>query len=216
MLNPKLLVLVATVALAGCGGTETKTIVQTQVVTQPPAPAPATTAPTETATPAPAETTAATTPAGPPLPEGQIAVEGRYHVTYKDYSPGVLNVGGEYKGKETTWNARMVCDGQDCRAELRRPLDTGGFKTFPLEKTSDRKYAGEFTGKFDCGANRNGTGPDSARQRVAVSVSKVSDIDGRPTAAAMDIYLTVTSKDCEGSVLEPNRGVGRWQATRIG
>lgn len=82
-------------------------------------PAPGATVEAEPATPG--ESTQEPPP-GEALPGGVATVQGRYRVTYKDYSPSGYNLNDTYTGKVTRWNAETTCDNGTCTVQLRRAL----------------------------------------------------------------------------------------------
>lgn len=201
--------------LASCGDAgETKTVVQTVVQTQPApttsSPEPATGQTVEADPASPGESTQ-DPPPGSALPGGVATVQGRYRVTYKDYSPSGYNLNGTYKGKVTQWNAETTCANGECQVELRRALDTGGFKNYRLRASGEKKYTGTFSAKADaCGAD-----PEAkVRERVSIQTSRIQDLGEIPTVTGLDIYVKQT-----GVCRERGRRISAtatWKGARIG
>ncbi len=177
-------------AVAGCGNDEKPTTIVKTVA--PPSPAPpadgatATTEPGETvdAPTAPPGTPTQAPPPGPPLPDGVAAVQGRYRMEYLDYSPSGYTLGGTYTGNEEQWNAETSCTGQSCTVNLRRALQSGGFKNYKLTSSAPKKYAGTFSAEADiCEADPAIT----VKERVSIQTSRVADLGGTPTVTGLDV-----------------------------
>lgn len=195
-----LLLSAVVVAVAACGGTpKAKTVVQTVTTPAPTAPA-QTTPPTETTEPAPAETetapTATTAVPKEPLPGGRPAVDGKYALTLKRFSPDSSSP----VPNDTTprsWYAQTMCpSASTCSVKLRRPVAGGGFKEYTMQASGPRNYFAEVTGRittqdvdylFPC-YKKNASG---TRERASIHVSKIEMVDGRPTATALEAYLIV-------------------------
>lgn len=123
-------------------------------------------------------------PAGPPLPDGVAAVQGRYRMEYLDYSPSGYTLGGTYTGNEEQWNAETSCTGQSCTVNLRRALQSGGFKNYKLTSSAPKKYAGTFSAEADiCEADPAIT----VKERVSIQTSRVADLGGTPTVTGLDV-----------------------------
>lgn len=210
-----MVICLAALFVASCGDDgDTKTVVQTVVETQP---APATSTPE----PAPGETVEADPvepgeptqepPPGDALPGGVATVQGRYRITYKDYSPSGYNLNDTYTGKVSQWNAETTCSNGTCVVALRRALETGGFKNYRLRASGDKKYTGTFSGKADtCGSDPAAT----VRERVSIQTSEIEDLDGIPTVTGLDVYLKQTGVCRESG--DRISATATWKGARIG
>ena len=197
-LTPLAAAALACLALGACDDGEEerpKTVVET--VTTPADTGPAT---TEPEVPAQTETTPAPVQKEP-LPGGRAAVDGRYAMVLRRFVPADLCVVPQ-TDEPTEWIAEASCtSASDCEVLLRRPLASGAFKRYTLRPEGPRNYAASATGRLQ---RRDVTGtfpckgpidsPPSTRERVAVRVTEIATVDGRPTATGLDAYLVVRGR----------------------
>ena len=166
--------------LAGCGGDSAKTVT---VAAPPPAGDTATSAPT---------TPAVAMPAG--LPDGAIAVEGKYAMRIAKHG-GSQFISSDEDGHENDrrqWVAKTTC-ASACTVQLRRELPNGAFETVTLDPVEgDRtRYASEATIDQDvCARKPSG----SATRRVSVKASATRDVDGKALAIRLDGYVVVSQR----------------------
>lgn len=130
---------------------------------------------------------------------------------YLDYSPSGYTLGGTYTGNEEQWNAETSCTGQSCTVNLRRALQSGGFKNYKLTSSAPKKYAGTFSAEADiCEADPAIT----VKERVSIQTSRVADLGGTPTVTGLDVYIKQTGLCPEsGDRVEAS---GTWRGSRIG
>lgn len=199
--------------MAGCGGE--KTVTEVQTVTQPPGQTePSGTTPPGGAT-GPSGTTGASTAPAAPLPGGRAAVEGRYlmKVRATSFEGKSVLTQGTSEGDESTWPISTVCEGDTCRLEVRRELESGAFESLTLKEVKDRTYAVSSTGKTTkCAFQSDEV---DTKQRLSVRATAIKDVTGRPTAQRVDAYMTIRAI-CNGSIGSGlARGTISWRGTRL-
>lgn len=192
----------AAVAVAGsllvsaCGdqqATKTETVVQT--VRESP-PAPATEGQTTTSD------ASSTGPAGPPLPDGLYGADGGYAMKVEDEDYKGLN---QDISSNRVWKFTTTCDGAECAIDMRRQLDSGGYKPIKLKPAEGRSnaYVGTSGGSYKCryrGPGSNDGQTVATRQRYSVRLSAPAERKGRETAQTIDVYATESTKKCGGDI----------------
>jgi hypothetical protein len=119
----------ATAVLVGCGGEEqeTRTIVETVAPEQPSAPGPEQTPPT------------GQDPALEPLPPGVVGADGAYAMTVRDSSfKGFRITSDDMRPQESEWTFSTNC-ASECEIDMRRELQSGGFKSLTLTPAEGRE-----------------------------------------------------------------------------
>jgi hypothetical protein len=189
----------AALSLAACGGDEevqTRTIVETVTVEAPPASAGAQPPPT-----------AQDTPAGEPLPPGVVAADGTYAMETKDtdFVNSNTTVDDRFPtGSE--WDFTTTCTGPECTVEMRRELQSGGYKTLMLMPVEDREgvFEVESTGTTECAI---GSEEPPTDQRYSLKLNAPEDVGGRQTATRIEVYFT---EETEGCTDDGARGMVSW------
>jgi len=129
---------------------------------------------------------------------------------YLDYSPATYNLGGTYTGKIDQWNAETTCSGTTCTVQLRRALETGGFKNYRLRSIAPKKYAGTFAARVECGGDE----PATVRERVSIQTAKTQDLEGIPTVTGIDVIVKQTGRRPEDG--DRIAASATWRGARIG
>lgn len=190
--------------LSACGDeqeTKTETVVQT-VRESPPA---QTTGGQTTASDA-----SSTGPAGPPLPDGLYGADGGYEMKVEDQDSDGLRIQSPSSGR--VWKFTTTCDGAACAIDMRRELDSGGYKPVKLKPAEGRSnaYVGTSSSSYDCRSADEEGRTVATRQRYSVRLSGPAERKGRETAQSIDVYVTETTNKCG----ENQRHVVHYRGTR--
>ncbi|MDP2713011.1 MAG: hypothetical protein Q8O56_17510 [Solirubrobacteraceae bacterium] len=197
------IVAVAVLALAGCGSDD-----ETQAETSAERPPPRTvtvTVPGDAPETSPdddeeedgdPETADLRAPAG--LPEDGVALTGDFAVRIVDRTPAAGNASGESPRGTHDWRLTTSCSGGACRLEVRRRLDSGGFKDVTLRPIADRpgQWYGEFRGTALCG--RNGRAVD---QSLTIRPLNPQDGEGGQVATRFEAYFRADLACFRGSTM---------------
>jgi hypothetical protein len=190
---------IAAVLLLGCGGEEqeTRTIVETVVPEQPSAPGPEQAPPTDQP------------PAQEPLPPGVVGADGTYTMTVRDSShEGFRITSDDTDPEESEWTFSTSCPGSECEIDMRRELQSGGFKSLTLTPVGGREGAFETdtTGETACSTGRPEAPSD---QRYSIKLNAPADVGGRLTATRIEAYFTEETDGCTDGG-DRSRGAVSW------
>lgn len=142
-----------------------------------------------------------TGPAGPPLPDGLYGADGGYAMKVEDEDYNGLT---QDASSNRVWKFTTTCDGADCAIDMRRELESGGYKPIKLKPVEDRSnaYVGTSGSSYKCRYRGPGTENEgqtvATRQRYSVRLSAPSERKGRKTAQTIDVYVTESTKKCGG------------------